>query len=107
MAAIRVHDNKAWVGAAWILDHIARRLSECGKFPQLNEQFSAIEAGWQYLDVSQLDARERDELRSEVSKMVLDEKRRGPASMADPKFYGVYIGSLEELENLVRDNVSE
>jgi hypothetical protein len=101
MASINITDEKGWVGAAWVLRSIVRRLQEYGHFPSLSRGFAAVNAGVQYLDLSELNESERAELRRVVPLIVSEIKKGGPDILTDPKFYPGFVAAVEELEQLV------
>jgi hypothetical protein len=101
MAAIKMTDKDAWVGAASVLAFIAERLQSSARFQRLQKNFDAIEAGWQYLDLSTLDERERDDLRQVVSVIVADVERGGPDAFGGPIHFPGFLERLREFEALV------
>jgi hypothetical protein len=103
MASISIAEGKGWVGAAWVLRSIARRLREYGHFPSLDRGFEAVDEGVQYLDVTELPESERAELRRIVPLIVRDIKSAGPNILSDPKFYPCFVAAVEELEQVVAD----
>jgi len=100
MAVIRVRDGVVWGGAASILAFIAERMQESGSFSRLNKDFDAIKAGWQHLDLSDLNEREREELRGVIASLVADAKKVGTNSGSEPHSAG-FLARLEELQQLV------
>jgi hypothetical protein len=107
MAVISIRDGVVWGAAADVLRSVTKRLHESGCFPRFRDDFAAIEAGWQHLDLSDLDKNERHNLRRVVSLMVADVKKAGPGMLADPKSFPAFLARLEELEQLVTGDSSE
>jgi hypothetical protein len=107
MAVISIKDGVVWGAAADVLRSVAKRLHESGCFPRLRKDFAAVEAGWQHLDLSDLDKTERDNLRRLVSQMISDVKKAGPDALADPEFFPAFLARLEELDQLVSGDRSE
>jgi hypothetical protein len=103
MASISITEGKGWVGAAWVLRSIARRLRQYGHFPSLARGFEAVDAGVQYLDLTELDESERAEVRRIAPLIVTDVKRAGPNILSDPKFYPCFVAAFEEFEQVVAD----
>jgi hypothetical protein len=103
MASISITEDEGWVGAAWVLRSIARRLRQYGDFPSLDRDFEAVDAGVQYLDLSELAESERAELRRIVPLIVSDIKRAGPNILSDPKFYPCFVAAFEEFEQVAAD----
>lgn len=102
MASISFSEAKGWVGAAWVLRGIARRMQESGDFPSLKRDFEAVEAGVQYLDLRELGDAERAELRR-VAPLILQQVRdAGPEALSDPAFYPSFLAAFEEFEQLAR-----
>ena len=102
MASIALPENEAWVGPAWVLRSIARRLQTCGNFPSLAKQFEAIDEGWQHLGLRKLDAAERAELRRVAPLMLEEVRKAGPSILPEQEFYPVFVAAFEEFERLVR-----
>jgi hypothetical protein len=107
MASINISEDKAWVGAAWMLRGIVRRLQQYGDFPSLGQDFAAVNAGVQYLDLSELNESERAELRRVVPLIISEIKKAGPNVLTDPKFYPGFLAAVEELEQLVTGGASK
>jgi hypothetical protein len=101
MASINISEDKGWVGAAWVLRGIARRLQQYGDFPSLDQDFAAVNAGVQYLDLSELNESERAELRRVVPRIVNEIKKAGPSALTNPEFYSGFVAAFEEFERLV------
>jgi len=106
MASINMANDKAWVGAAWVLRSIAERLQRYGHFPSLAQGFAAVAAGVQYLDITDLSGAEQAELRRVVPLIVGDVKKGGPALLDGPEFYAGFLAAYEELEQLVGETGS-
>ena len=101
MAAIKITEANAWVGAASILAFVAEQLQASGRFQRLQQSFDAIEAGWQYLDLSGLNPTERDDLKIIVSRIVAEVKKGGPDAFGGPAHFPGFLARLQELEGLV------
>ncbi len=101
MASINISEDEGWVGAAWVLRAIVSRLQQYGEFPSLDQDFAAVDAGVQYLDLSELNESERAELRRVAPLIVSEVKNAGPNIITDPAFYPGFVAALEEFEQLV------
>jgi hypothetical protein len=62
-----------------------------------------VDAGVQYLDLTEMDESERAELRRIVPLIVRDIKNAGPNILGDPAFYPCFVAALEEFEQVVAD----
>ena len=81
--------------------------SSTGTFQSLGQDFAAVNAGVQYLDLSELNESERAELRRVVPLIVSEVKKAGPNVLTDPKFYPAFLAAVEELERLVTGGASK
>jgi hypothetical protein len=102
MGAIAITEQHGWVGAAWVLRAIARSLERHGDFPSLADQFTAVEEGWQFLDLSELTELEKLELYRVMPSIVEEVRKAGPAMLTNAEFYPGFLAAYEELEQLVR-----
>jgi hypothetical protein len=101
MAAIRLREENVWGSSASLLAFVSKRLKESGRFPGLKEQFDAVEAGWQYLNLSNLSNNEREDLKMVISSLLNEVKAAGPDAFGGPTHFPGFLSRLEELEALV------
>ena len=92
MASINISEEKGWIGAASILEVYLRQLQHYGDFPSLGQDFAAVNAGVQYLDLSELNESERAELRKIVPLIVSEIKKSGTKCPNRPKVLSGVLG---------------
>jgi hypothetical protein len=102
MAIIKLKDDVAWDGAAWVFRYIVESLSSKLHNPRLESRFfMALNDGSWFLDLSDLDLCERESLRNIISELIAALRKAGPISFPKLEFFEGLLTRLVKLENML------